>query len=184
MQQHVSTRCAKDSSELQRHVSNALDKHPDDCSTFKRLSAVGHPPLCNRGIWHGSSDENFFGCGCPILEPRIEKPHLRTRPPENLSSRTHAFRNLACKMPPVRAKKFAKSSRSLVKIDTRQHRMFWRTDKKVGAVLGHSFIKNIMNFVEHEKDRKQDGRHRGSGSANAEIMELDWHYSLVFMQWA
>ncbi len=90
-------------------------------------------------------------------------------------------------MPPTRCKVRKLSRPALVKIDTRQHRMFRPMQKLTGGVIGHSFIKNIIRYVEREiHDRgwaaEIKAGKRGKGASTAEILELDWHYDLVFMQ--
>ncbi len=92
-------------------------------------------------------------------------------------------------MPPVYAK-YRKPKRSyLVKIDTRKERMFKRDIPKFGAVVGHSFIKNIKRYVDSKMiergifDEVQSGVRR-LNSSTAEMMELDILFAGMVLEWA
>ena len=60
---------------------------------------------------------------------------------------------------------------------------------KCGAILGHSFIKNIKRYVHGEIRQRGKWQEVSSGEIwepviTAEIMKLDDHYLSIDLQWA
>ena len=61
--------------------------------------------------------------------------------------------------------------------------MFKHMDKIVGVVVGHSFVKNVIKYIDRERHRCKMANCSESG-ATAEILDLSMQFSLIFMRWA
>ncbi len=92
-------------------------------------------------------------------------------------------------MPPVRRKYWRNRSSNIVTVNTRRQSFFQPTVRKFGAIIGHSFIKNVIEYVRDRLIVKGEWADVTSGRVweavkFAKELRLDNLFAAVSLQWA